>query len=43
MDESSSFTLDGMSDEHVKELCSLLNAAIRTDHAELMPSTAGLA
>ena len=40
---TSSARLDGMSDEHAKELCSLLNAAIRTDHAELMPSAAGLA
>ena len=35
--------LIGMGDAHEKELCSLLNAAIRSDNAELMPTAAVLA
>jgi serine/threonine protein kinase len=34
---------EGMSGEHNTELSSLLNAAIRSDHEQLMPSAAGLA
>jgi serine/threonine protein kinase len=40
---TSSLRMEGMGDERNKELCNLVNAAIRTDHAELMPSTARLA
>ena len=40
---TSSQELIGMGAEHEKELCSLLNAAIRSDNAELMPTAAVLA
>jgi hypothetical protein len=40
---TSDLKLEGLGDEHNKELCSLLNAAIRSDDARLMPSAAGLA
>ena len=34
---------EGVGDEHKNELCSLLNAAIRSDEEQLMPSAARLA
>ena len=40
---TSDLKFEGAGDEHNKELCSLLNAAIRSDEEELMPSAAGLA
>ena len=40
---TSDLKFEGVGDEHNKELCSLLNAAIRSDEEELMPSAAGLA
>jgi hypothetical protein len=40
---TSDLKLEGVGDEHNKELCSLLNAAIRSDEERLMPSAAGLA
>ena len=36
-------TFAGMGADHDKELCSLLNAAIRSDDAQLMPTAAALA